>query len=265
MKTRSLFTLVAALFAMAASSHAQQAAAPIYTQALTLMKVQPGKDQEWLKTMLDVDAKVAQLRANSGEIIAWTLLKSVYPAGEEARAKYMVSVIYEGRPRQMAITDEVAKKAGVTRTRADVWAVRDAVSTLVATELWQPRLRFGATAKGHYVLLNYMKVSNAARYAELETKYFGPMAQEWIKEGSMTGWLYATKLLPGGSETAYTALTVDMFPTMEAAFQPRDSKAAFEKVAPGEKAETVAAELSKVRDLARRELWTVVERVGKQP
>ena len=143
MKIRSLIVVIAALFAFSVQSQAKQTKAPTYTQALTFLKVSPGKDQDWLKTMLDVDGKVAQLRANSGEIIAWPLLRSVYPSGQEARAKYMVSVIYKGGPRPLPMNDELLKKAGVTRTPADIWTVRDATSTLVASELWQPRLRVG--------------------------------------------------------------------------------------------------------------------------
>jgi len=35
----------------------------------------------------------------------------------------------------------------------------------------------------------------------------------------MSGWSYSTKVLPGGTETAYRAYTADIFPTWAALFK----------------------------------------------
>jgi hypothetical protein len=266
MKMIRLLLTVAAVFTIAMQLHAQTAtSAPVYTQTVNYIKVAPGKGEEWLSFVRETSMKVGQMRANQGEIISWTLLRSVYPAGQEARADYMISVVYEGGPHSLAATnDELYKKAGVAMKTSEISAKRATLSSLVASEMWRQNVRVGAPAKGHYLFVNYMKVLDTDKYTELETKVWAPMAQEWVQQGAMSGWIYSTKILPSGSETTYTAKTADVFPTMEAAFKSRDTKATFEKVVAGRKYEETFAEFSKIRDLARRELWTVVERVTKQ-
>lgn len=92
-----------------------------------------------------------------------------------------------------------------------------------------------------------------------------PIFEERIKRGEMSGWNYSTKLLPSGSETAYSARTADVFPTWEAAFKTLSSgRELFTKVHPGKKFEETMGNMSKMRDHAKRELWVVVERVEKK-
>ena len=85
-----------------------------------------------------------------------------------------------------------------------------------------------------------------------------------IKQGTMSGWIFATKTLPAGTDTVYTAYTADMFPSWDAAFANRQIQAVFEKMAPGKNFDQTMGEIGKLRDLARRELWVVVERVTKK-
>lgn len=74
----------------------KQAAGPTYTQSLTYLKTAPGKGSDWLKMTREETMKVAQVRADAGEIVSWTLLRSVYPAGEEARADYVMRWLSTG-------------------------------------------------------------------------------------------------------------------------------------------------------------------------
>ena len=268
MRTKQLLLAMFACGALAVQMNAQPAAAaaaPVYTQTINYVKITTGKGQEWRQLIRDTSMKVAQVRADAGEIISWTLLRSVYPSGQEARADYMISTVSEGEPHSSRGTmDEMYKKAGIAMTPSEVNAKRSTLSTLVASEMWRPRIRVGAPAKGHYLFINWMKVHDAAKYTALETTVWSPMAQEWVKQGAMSGWIYATKMLPSGTDTKYTAYTADMFPTMEAAFAPRQVKAMFEKVVTGKTFDAVSAELPKIRDLVRRQLWTVVECVTKE-
>lgn len=270
MRTKQLLLALIACGVMAVQMNAQPAApaaaAPVYTQTINYVKITTGKGGEWRQFTRDTSMKMAQIRADEGEIISWTLLRSVYPSGQEARADYMISTISEGGPRSNRGTmDEMYKKAGIAMTPSEANAKRSTLATLVASEMWRPRIRVGAPAKGHYLFLNWMKVHDADKYTALETTVWSPMAQEWVKQGAMSGWIYATKMLPSGTDTKYTAYTADMFPTMEAAFAQRAYKEVFEKVVPGKKFDDVSAEIAKTRDLARRELWEVVERVTKKP
>jgi len=245
---------------------AQQPNSLPYTQKLTLIKVQPGKGSEWLKMTREESMKLAKMRVDAGEIVAWTLLRSVYPAGEEARAHYAVSVLNEGPPaRPKSITDLEAdlKKAGLEMSAEDYRSKRNAISTQVATELWRIREHVAAPQKDHYVFLNFMKVHDTEAYNVFESKVWRPMAESWVTEGAMSGWLFATKILPGGTDTVYSAYSADMFPTWEAAFANRSMEAKFEKTHPGKSYQQASTDMPKLRSLSKRELWMIVERVDK--
>jgi hypothetical protein len=244
----------------------KQPTAPFYTQSLTYLKVAPGKGNEWLKMTREEAMKTAQVRADAGELMTWTLLRSVFPAGEEARADYLISVVSEGPPRAPrgdAGLEADLKKAGLKINADQYWAKRNAIVTRVASELWRIRERVGGTQKGQYLHINYMKVLDAAAYNEFEAKVWRPIAESWVKEGSMSGWIYATKILPTGTDTAYSGYSADMYPTWEAAFAARPLQTAFEKVHPGKSYQEASASMPKLRSLAKRELWVVVERVEK--
>ena len=79
----------------------------------------------------------------------------------------------------------------------------------------------------------------------------------------MSGWIFATKVLPTGTDTVYSAYSADMYPTWEAAFATRSMQATFEKIHPGKSYQEAITAMPKLRSLAKRELWVVVERVEK--
>lgn len=270
MKTSLLRLALPAFCLVAAQLPAQPASgpatAPVLTQNLTYLKTAPGRGNEWLQMTREETMKVAQIRADAGEILSWSLLRCVYPAGTEARADYVISTISAGPPRSPAGDAGLAadlKAAGLTISVSEYWSKRAGVVTRVASELWRIRERVAAPQKGHYVHLNSMRVHDATAYNEFEAKVWRPLAEAWVKEGSMSGWLYATKILPTGSDTAYTAYSADMYPTWDAAFASRSMQATFEKVHPGKSYQEASAAMPKLRDLAKRELWVVVERVEK--
>ena len=257
------FCLIAAQ--LSGQQPAPQNSETAFYQSSTYIKVAPGKSNEWLQLVRDTSMKVAQMRADAGEITVWTLLRSVMPAGQEARADYAIHEVSVGAPREPSSLATALQKAGVTMSSAEVNAKRNSLSTLVAIELWRPRVRLGAGQKGHYVYVNHMKVHDAAAFNDFELNIQRPMFEERIKRGEMSGWNYSTKVLPSGTDTAYTARTADIFPTWEAAFKTMSSgRELFAKVHPGKDASKVMGNMSKMRDHAKRELWVVVERVEKK-
>lgn len=272
MKNSMLRFAVPAFCLIAAQLQGQTASAPApttptYTQSLTYLKVVPGKGGEYRQLVRDVNLKVQQMRADAGEIVSWTLLSSVFPAGQEARADYLISVITEGPPKRStsgSTFEEQMKKAGITMSASDYYAKRGSLTTLVASELWRIRERVAAPAKGHYLFINSMRVHDATAYNDFEANVWRPLAAERVKRGEMSGWLFATKILPHGSDTAYTAYSADMFPTYEAAFKRGSStQDVFAAAHPGKNYEQTMLGYTKLRDLAKRELWTIVERVEK--
>jgi hypothetical protein len=243
----------------------QQPEGPSYYQTSTYIKVAPGKSTEWLELVRNTSMKVAQMRADAGEITVWTLLRSVMPSGQEARADYAIHEVTVGAPREPSSMTTALQKAGVTMSSAELSSKRNSLSTLVAVELWRPRVRLGAAKKGHYLYVNHMKVHDAAAFHEFELNIQRPMFEERIKRGEMSGWNYSTKLLPAGTDTPYTARTADIYPSWEAAFKAMSSgRELFARVHPDKKIDEVMGNMSKMRDHAKRELWVVVERVEKK-
>lgn len=267
MRSSQLLLTIAALAMSAAQLPAQAPAAPVYYQTVNSIKVLPGKGTEYVKFVTETSMKIAQMRVDAGEIVSWSLSRSVMPAGQEARCDYIISTISEGAPTPPMGTEDFEKrlkKAGINMTSAAFIAQRTTLSTLVSTEMWQQRIRVGMPQKGHYYYLNFMKVLDAAAYTNFETTTWKPLAEEWVKDGTQSGWSYGTKVLPSGTETPYTAYSVDFFPTWEAVFKGRNPETIFGKVHSGKNYQETMAQLPKLRSLARRELWVIVERVAKK-
>ena len=242
------------------------AAGPRYYQTITYIKTLPGKNNEWLKLVRETTMKVAQMRADAGEIASWTLLRAVMPQGSENRADYMMSVVTEGIPPAPlggTANAEIYKKAGITMTYAESSAARQSTGTMVSSEMWLLHGRLGSLAKGYYVTLNLMKVKDSTAFRAHANSVATPLAAEKIKSGAMSGWHWATRVMPSGTDQAYGAYTVDMYPTWAAAFGGQSYSELFAKALPGKNMEETMAASNKARDLAKRELWVVVERVTK--
>jgi len=245
---------------------AEQPAAPDYYQTLSYIRVPAAGRAAFDRLMKDVSIKTADARVKSGEIISWTLLRAVMPAGEEARADYVMSTIYDKlppAPLDQAGNDALFKRAGVAMSHQDYISQRNKVSSLVTTEMWKPRARVGAPQVGHYLFINSMKVEDEKAYGEFELNVWRPLAEHLVKAGTLSGWIYATTILPEGPETPYTAYTSDMFPSWEAVFKNWGFDEAFAKVHPGKDVQQTFDGIGKMRSLARRELWVVTERVAK--
>jgi hypothetical protein len=265
MKAKALLLTMSVIWVMTGQVEAQQQ--PVYYQTLNCIKVMPGKAREFTQFARDTSMKVAQMRADAGEILTWSLLGSVMPAGQEARCSHMIATLSEGSPRAPLGPEGFEKalqKAGVNMTASDWTAKANSLSSLVSTEMWRHRIRLGAPQKDHYLFLNYMKVHDGPEYNDFENAIWRPMAEAWVKEGSQSGWIFATKVLPSGTETAYTAYSADIYPTWDAVFKQRSTQATFEKIHSGKNYQQTMDRVPKLRDLARRELWVIVERVAKK-
>jgi hypothetical protein len=252
------------LFAAPLSAQTDATSAPSMVQTLARIKVPVGKGEQFVQLMRDSSMKVAQARANAGEIISWTLLRSVMPAGEEARSNYMISTLMPSpAPTPMGSEAFAAalKQAGSALSVDQFYQQRDQVSHLVAHEMWQVRQRVGNLAKGHYLFLNYMRVLDGAGYDTFESNVWRPIAAAAVKNGDMSGWIYSVKMLPAGSDTVYSAYTADMFPSWEAAFKNPSIAQAFAQAHPGKDMDATLNGINTLRSLGQRELWTVVERV----
>jgi hypothetical protein len=265
MKIRFSTLFVAAL--LAATLDAQQTPPPPY-QTVICLKVQPGKtDSDYRQFVNAATLKLQQMRADAGQIVSWSLLRSVMPAGEDARCDFIQSTLTEAPPNLSLRTEDLAaalEKARVTMTASEFVARRNSLVRLISSELWRPVIRVGQPQKGNFVYVNYMREHNASEYRKFEHDIWKPMAEEWIKGGTMTGWLFGVKQLPGGTEVKYTAMSADIFPSADAALKWSGIQTMFEKIHPGQNYQETFEHLGKLRSLAERQLFVIEERAAKR-
>jgi hypothetical protein len=260
-----LLLVIASAAVLAEGLNAQEQ--PAYYRVVNCVKAATGKYEEYRHFAIETGRKMAEVRAKAGEISTWALLRNVMPAGDEARCDFRISTTFEGAPPKARSPEALAgdlKKAGIDMTVDDYLAKRNSLSRLVATEMWVPRIIVGQPEKGHYLLLNHMKVIDAAGYYKLESETWRPLAEAWVKEGTQSGWQFSTILLPGGSEVKYAAQSADIYPSWEAVFKPRNTEAIFKQVHPGKDYQETMGSISKLRDLAQRELLYIEERVARK-
>ena len=226
-------------------------------------KVVPGKSVDHGQYVSDL-RKLTQARADAGELVSWSLLRSVIPAGDESCCDYVSLTTYKGMPGPPTSREDLAaglSKAGFKISADEYIARRSAVSRLVSIEMWRPLISVGESRKGHYLYVNFMKVHKMADYVKFEREVWKPMAEQWTKEGAQSGWGFSVAMLPAGTDVKYAALSADIYPSWEAVFKTRSLSTMFNKVHAGKNYDELVGQMGKLRDLARRELLVVEEKV----
>ena len=228
------------------------------------IKVQPGKNAEFMKLMTDVSKPVAQVHADAGEFSTRFLMRSVFPAGQEASCDYQLVTLYPGFPPDPNTTMAAAtayEKAHVAIKPSEFVAQRDAVSRLRRTELWRVREALGRPEKGNYVRHNFVKIDadNMGPWLNLESEVFKPVHQARIEMGAFKAWATVTLTMPGGSAMPYNAMTVDIYKDWASIATPAKYQEAFQKVGKGEMSAAFAQSAKLRGPFVRTELYEVVE------
>jgi hypothetical protein len=232
------------------------------------IKVQPGKAQEYRTFVTDYALKANAHLVSTGRATSFSVLRAVIPQGEEARCDYMTVTTYTGSPAMpLAVGEQekILQAAGLKMSWTDYVAKRTALSKLVATELWATRERVGSYDKGDYMYLNRMQVHNQADYRKFEHDVWRPVAEVMIKDGLMKSWSFHTLVLPSGTDVRITAVTADVIGSWEAVFKQNSLADCWKKAHPGKDLDKTMEDVSKLRDLARRDLYVVQERVTSTP
>jgi len=182
------------------------------------VKVAPGKGAEFRALLHDVGVPLNQALANTGAFEWYVALRSVIPAGSSAACDYRIVYGFKGLPPEPASPerlDAAMKSAKVAMTREQFIAKRDAVSSLVSTEIWQGIDVVGPDATpGSYVRISHYKVKDGAfgDWVRLEQSIWKPLMEAWLKEGGKGSWRVSSLMMPSGDVMPYNALTVDIFP-----------------------------------------------------
>lgn len=218
MKVSRLLLCAAVAVALATTLVAQRPATGYHTVAC--LKVKPESSADFQKFLTDVSHKIAQGRADNGEITQWYLLRAVLPQGSSAECDYLFVTMFSGAPHLVSPENLAAaiKKAGLSISPQDYMNRRNALSTIVSVAVFQNLSFVGTPKKGDYFRVNYMKVPNVDDWAANEKKIWKPLAEAFQKDGLLDGWSINAQVLPGGADLPYQAVTVDVFPTWDAIF-----------------------------------------------
>jgi len=215
---RLCLTVVSTVVGLAASTTYAQGPTEPPTVREYCIKVAPGKGAELEGFIRDVAVPLAQARADSGEF-AWSVLgRSVIPAGSSARCDYRVAYGYKGLPPEEISNealDAALKRARLTLTADQMIARRSALMSLVAAEIWYRIDGIGPDVDtGGFVRFNHYKVQSGEmeEWVRLETTYWKPIMDAWLKAGGRGGWGVYGLGMPGGDSTPYNGVTVDTFP-----------------------------------------------------
>lgn len=214
---------------LAAATVAAACLAPVCAQTsspgyhtVACFKVKPDSAAAYRKFAADEVHKIAQGRVDSGEITAYYLLRAVFPQGESAECDYVGVAIFPSAPHILGKEELSAaiQKAGLTITPEDYANHRNALATLVSVEVFQNQVFVGGPKKGDYFQVNYMRLADADinDYIAYEKKVWKPLAEAYLKDGKRTGWSLNLRVMPAGADLPYQAVTVDIFPSLDAVF-----------------------------------------------
>lgn len=246
-----------------------QNAPPQFARSFCI-KVQPGKNAEFLKLMSDFSKPVAQVRADAGEFTARFLTRSIFPAGQEATCDFELVYFYPGFPPDPKTTmngQTAYEKAHVSMKPAEFVAQRNAISRLRKSELWRIRSRIGSPEVGNYLRHNYVKVqpTDMGPWLKLEQDTLKPVHEQRIEMGAFKAWALTTLAMPSGSALPYNAMTVDVYKDWSALGAPSRYKEAFQKANKGEMS-AAFTELTRLRGaFVRTELYEIVEVTAAHP
>jgi hypothetical protein len=229
------------------------------------LKVAPGKGAEYEAYLRDVAVPLAQARADSGEF-AWSVVaRGVIPAGSSARCDYRVAYGYKGLPPEelsKEALDATLKRAKLTLTADQLIARRNALTSLVAAEVWARVDGIGpAVEKGGYVRFNHYKVRTGQmdEWLRLETTYWKALMDAWLKNGGKGAWGVYALGMPGGDSTPYNAMTVDTFPDWNGLMQGVPMTELWPKVHPNRTSSDTFDHIAEVRSIHDVEYFKVVE------
>lgn len=256
----------AALVAVACLAPAySQTPAPGY-HTVACFKVKPENAAAFRKFAADEVHKIAQGRVDSGEITTFYLLRAVFPQGQSSECDYAAVAIFPNMPHLLGNEELSAaiKKSGLSITPEDYVNHRNSLATLVSAEVFQNQAFVGTVKKGDYFQVNYMRVSDAnmGDYLAWEKKVWKPLAEAYLKDGVRTGWSLNVRVLPSGSDLPYQAVTVDLFPSLDAVFanDPQFYER-FRKVHPDKELGTTFEQYEKLRARAAVKLFVLEDLV----
>jgi hypothetical protein len=264
---RKLQLVALCLSVFVSSAFTQEQNPPPPTVRDYCVKVAPGKSTEFETFVRDVSVPLNRSRADAGEFDWFLVARGVVPAGSTAKCDYRVVYGFKGLPPETLSNDQLdaaLKRAKLNMTAKEMVARRDALSQLVDVEIWYGIDSTGSPlGKGSYVRLNHYSIKPGAMddWRRLETSYWKPLVDAWIKSGAKGSWGLNGLLMPQGDNLPYNALTYDGFADWNSLIQGVPFST-WSKVHPHTEATDVFDRLERVRSIHDVEVYKVIEAVG---
>lgn len=196
-----------------------------------LMKVDNEQEQAYTETE-NFWEKIHEQRAQSGEIIGWDLW-SLRPGGENQGHQYMTVTLFSD-PASMHKGSNIlshAKNAYPDMSEEDIMKKlnNSAKTRDLAVRIYLEQI---ATTTGEFVMVpgiiasfDFMKVDlgNYDAYEKAEMEVFQPDHQRQVDAGEKGSWGLLRFMLPVGSDTYASHITVNMFKDIDHYFQPSNN------------------------------------------
>jgi hypothetical protein len=229
------------------------------------IKVAPGKGAEYETFLRDVSLPLARARAEAGEFAWFVAERAVEPAGSSAPCDYRMVYGYKGFPPEAPSNDALAaglKRAKLNLTLDEMVARRNALTHLVGVDIWYHIDGIGPPqAKDSFVQLNHYKVKYGefGEWTRLETTYWKPLMDAWLKAGGKGSWSVNNLRMPSGDSTPYNAVTVDIFPDWSSLIRGVPLTELWPKVHPNATFNDLFDRLERVRSIHDVEVYKIVE------
>lgn len=193
-----------------------------------MMEVDNNQESAYWDTE-DFWEKIHQQRANNGDIIGWDLWQ-LLPGGEDQGYQYATVTLFNEKASMFKggdfeknvkaaypdmTEDDLNKKLNSAGDTRDL-AIRIYMEE-IATTTGNFKMKVGTMA-----FFDFMKVDmgKSDAYEKAEMEVFQPMHQKQVDNGSKGSWGLIRFILPIGSDTYASHMTVNMFNDVDQAFAP---------------------------------------------
>lgn len=259
--------LIAALLAAISANLSAQPSQGRGYHSVACFKVSPENTSNFRGFVRDQWRKVAQARVDSGEVTAWYLLRAVLPQGSSAACDFITVVMFPGAP-HLAGSEEInaaIQKSGMSINSQEYVNARNAVSTLVSVAVFHNEADDGSPKVGDYFKVNYTKVpGDIGEWVAYEKKNWLPVALALNKNGATSAWSLNVQVLPNGADLPYQAVTIDVFPSMDAVFNEDNSiPLTFKALYPKTDMRSFMAGFEKISTIKSAQLFELDDVVGK--
>lgn len=252
-----LLAFLAILFAEPLSSQDE----PVFVRVYYIDAL-PDKSSEYLELVLDEGVKIAQARADAGQIAAWYFMAARVPSGERANADFLaVYVMQDGFDSPSVTLADAIEKAGLKMSADEYREKRGSLTDLLYNDIWRNVAQVSESEVGNFILINYMDVHNMSDWLEIESDLARPTMEAQVNDGILTAWGSYRLYLPRGTALPYNAGTVDVFADWSAVGRGSQFADYLEKVKPGMDMDQVREKIGKSRDIVRSDLYEILAKV----